>query len=1295
MRRIISVLISVFFLTTALEAGTISYSLRKKMEKASPDQMFLVRIVMQEQFDTHQCIVNLSKKKAKFPEMHKAVIDGLQRTAKRTQGNVLKILAEEKKNGNVLRYRSFWISNFVKFRGTAAVIRKIASLSEVYLVTEPPKYIYPKPIKIAPDPVDTKGDTGAVSNPWWDLKHIKAPRLWNMGYKGHLAWAPILATGDTNRVLIGDVDTGPDALHPALYWKWKHYLVHGDTLFHAKSDTQYWYYPGGDTYGVHGDTLDKWWPYDPGKEACHGTHTLGTMVGMEENGHNPVGVAPEGMFIACRASDGSGDLNNISACVQFMTDPNSDGNSTTDVPVAVNNSYGYSPSNGCVTNDETDIKNAENAGVAMIFAIGNSGPDASTSISSGQNNWSDYSAFSVGAVMRNYDASGNEDDTIADFSSRGPTDCSEGADTVKPEVSAPGVLIRSTFSKHVIGRAGTNFYGYEMISGTSMATPHVTGAYGLLYSIFGDTLKKLYGGASSGSGFAWMDSIKSAMMHSADDRGAQGNDNTYGWGKLNLARAYEYLNNMIAGGVANGNVVKAEVYKDSIDDNTSLSSINNANGIADYGETVNLTLYLVQDYGTSYDLAGTQATLTSSDPYVSIISSGPDSFTDINSTKGDTLMHNWNDTLSNAATPFQIRVSRFAPAGYSIDLIVEVTGTVVQTGASLTDTAMYRLEVSRPQLISTIDLKAAGETYYHASGLAYDVKNNYLYVFAQDGSYKPGGQYYDVSTPSSPSKLGNLSGLSLGHYTMGATFDPTGYLLVSEGDSIIKFSVSDSTLTRQSGIAIEGVDYSGSNHKGMPIRIRGISYATAVDRATGLLGTADSLYAWYHSYDTTNYPANRYGSVPMINSGTGETLAYWGPSGRYGYDSYMVEPDSCYAAFSFPNGRAATWDGHMFWTTFQSSQLDNNLPIRSYVARRDFRPGHYLANVYEFGTPGQYISQGDSSLLYSGAWQMPYYLWQTDWDQFKVWCFDASQIVLPRPPRMINQYHPGLDTFSLPNATPGVTPDTIYWHPRDSTEFVDTFYVYRDSVGTVAKNGRKALTLLGKTTDTFYVDTPDNKGEYLYAVSSKNIWGEGLYNYPDDDIDVAYGGTFTAIELSSFSLSAISNGVIVLWRAETQSGINKWVVERKGENSRWNKIAEMQTKGSPSNYRYLDRNVKYGRLYTYRIGAVSINGTKYYPPTSIRFYGRGTPTVFDISRVYPNPFSNTATIKYQLPEKADVSMKVYDITGRERTTLVNKTQEPGYYTIRWKPMDMPSGVYFCRMVAGKEFEKTVKMTFTK
>jgi len=88
------------------------------------------------------------------------------------------------------------------------------------------------------------------------------------------------------------------------------------------------------------------------------------------------------------------------------------------------------------------------------------------------------------------------------------------------------------------------------------------------------------------------------------------------------------------------------------------------------------------------------------------------------------------------------------------------------------------------------------------------------------------------------------------------------------------------------------------------------------------------------------------------------------------------------------------------------------------------------------------------------------------------------------------------------------------------------------------------------------------------------------------------------------------------------------------------------------------------------------------------------PRDFTLEQNYPNPFNPSTTVRYSIPTKSKVVIKVYDILGNEITTLLNEEKSVGNYELTWNAANLPSGVYFYQLMAGS-FVDTKKMIFMK
>jgi subtilisin family serine protease len=202
---------------------------------------------------------------------------------------------------------------------------------------------------------------------------------------------------------------------------------------------------------------------DPVDDNGHGTHVAGIIAA---NG-GVTGVAPEASILAYKVlgPDGYGRISDVIAGIEAAIDPNGDG-STADHADVISLSLGGDGSEGdplCLA-----VEGAVNAGVTVVVAAGNEGPSMGSVGSPGLA----PDAITVGAL----DGNG----VLASFSSRG---VAQGLQ-VKPEVSAPGVSIKSTVPFY--GTELSSPTGYLSLSGTSMATPHVSGSAALLIQLHPD-----------------------------------------------------------------------------------------------------------------------------------------------------------------------------------------------------------------------------------------------------------------------------------------------------------------------------------------------------------------------------------------------------------------------------------------------------------------------------------------------------------------------------------------------------------------------------------------------------------------------------------------------------------------------------------------------------------------------------------------------------------------------------------------------------------------------------------------
>ena len=98
--------------------------------------------------------------------------------------------------------------------------------------------------------------------------------------------------------------------------------------------------------------------------------------------------------------------------------------------------------------------------------------------------------------------------------------------------------------------------------------------------------------------------------------------------------------------------------------------------------------------------------------------------------------------------------------------------------------------------------------------------------------------------------------------------------------------------------------------------------------------------------------------------------------------------------------------------------------------------------------------------------------------------------------------------------------------------------------------------------------------------------------------------------------------------------------------------------------------------------------------TFIQNLNNDIPGFYSLSQNYPNPFNPVTKVKFQIPKSSFVKLIIYDLLGREITTLVNQQFKPGTYEADWDATNYPSGVYFYKLITD-EFIETKKMVLIK
>jgi photosystem II stability/assembly factor-like uncharacterized protein len=191
------------------------------------------------------------------------------------------------------------------------------------------------------------------------------------------------------------------------------------------------------------------------------------------------------------------------------------------------------------------------------------------------------------------------------------------------------------------------------------------------------------------------------------------------------------------------------------------------------------------------------------------------------------------------------------------------------------------------------------------------------------------------------------------------------------------------------------------------------------------------------------------------------------------------------------------------------------------------------------------------------------------------------------------------------------------------------------------------------------------------------------------------------VELTSLTATIDRRDVHLNWTTASEINNSGFDIERKAEGSEtWSKEGFVEGNGTTNkakNYSFADHGLNTGK-YNYRLKQIDYNGNfEYFNLSSDVIIG--VPGKYNLSQNYPNPFNPTSKINFDLPFDSKVTMKIFDITGREITTLINDVHEAGYYTVTFNAANIASGMYFYRIIAeggtGSRYVMTKKMMVIK
>lgn len=475
---------AVFFIsglnTSALSSSKISQSLNQKFADGAKSLPILVRLKAKADLSFADTLVDKVSK-------GQYVYDALRKVALDTQADLIEFLHSKRIN-----HRRFYISNMIVIdKADEGLVRQLALRDDVEAILGNPEIklkLPPRTIKLSE--ARTTVETSVIST--------GAARVWEeFKVKG----AGILVAGQ---------DSGVQWDHPALINQYVGYS-------NGKVDHNYNWHDA-----IHPSASNNKCGYDtqaPCDDGSHGTHTMGTILGLGEK--NQIGMAPDAKWMACRNMDnGDGTPATYLECFEFFLAPYVHGaNPMTEgdpsrAPHVINNSWGCPPSEGCQGDEILPALEAmAKAGIMVVASAGNEGPACSTI--------QDPPAYHTGSTL-SVGAFNHRTGKIANFSSRGP---STFDNQVGPDLVAPGVSIRSSVPGNKYG-SGWN--------GTSMASPHVAGAVALLWSAEPSLIGKI---SETIEILRETSDRKKSTQTCGNVSGSDVPNNVFGYGSLNIYNA--------------------------------------------------------------------------------------------------------------------------------------------------------------------------------------------------------------------------------------------------------------------------------------------------------------------------------------------------------------------------------------------------------------------------------------------------------------------------------------------------------------------------------------------------------------------------------------------------------------------------------------------------------------------------------------------------------------------------------------------------------------------------------------
>ena len=992
---------------------------------------------------------------------------------------------------------------------------------------------------------------------------------------------------------------------------------------------------------------------DPMDDLGHGTHVAGIV---SANGDTVKGVAPKAILYAYKVlgSNGSGSESDIIEAVERTVDPNQD-NDPSDRLDVVNMSLG---SNNGSPYDASSIavNNATKLGVVFCIAAGNSG--GRTPVEGKEDNYFYDGSGTIGSpgtadLAITVGASDNSDH-LAIFSSRGPN---RGTFSIKPDVLAPGVNITSTYLSS----------GFATLNGTSMATPMVTGVAALVKSVHPD----------------WTPAqIKSAVVNTAKDIGVGGFKQ--GGGRVRALNA-----------VLNGTLVVPSTLSFGVDDPSAGTwtkpetlFVYNKRGVA---QTYSAGVGVTPPGGISITVSPSSFSIAAHDSAMVVATLSVNNSQivtqeeDILRYTGSVALKGTNDTV-HAPWGF-VRTSRLAitlsePNAFFIGISPQEA--FLSTGPQAAWLSPTRAEIYSPlkgtyEFFTLFRNPAGSSKIVIKEGISVNGDDVSLSINSGEAVYPLVYHGLDqagtaLSTYRAPRRLLTASLPNFGDLT-SAFLGGSDTLLLSAASGVHTFTPIELEVDLTEKKTFHTVQYNSFKGMSGPVTLTNspsifIPQHFAVKVPPGTTQAAGVLE--FYRYAESNGQAQLSPLVFDI-----DTVAVTGD--QYSFTGYFGKsPDPAHDLAA------------VFYNSYSDMQhLPVDLQTNTIMPYKDSIMAFARANV----SPATPRFESGATMTFGGAPVLLSMQWYNNMFGTSTLHFRTLFMGMLREFRSDELHgtytlydHSGAKLFThglsefrqplqLPNGryTMVVSMDNYWLRNAKGLLSLTSEFDLTDLLPAPVPPSITSFMLLDEKKHTTESFTKGQKGTLLFSVGVANFLNNGI---PVVDLTKAWFRQHGTTPWKSLLLSRVpglfDEGLIMQADLGSATAVDSTAVDIR--------ISSTDSTGAT-----VDQVV----APAFAVG--NWQGST----TDVKDLTLGkVPDHFALEQNYPNPFNPSTAISYQLTVNSEVTLKVFDVLGREVATLVNEKKDAGSYSVRFSGAGLSSGVYLYRLQAG-EFTQTRKLMLLK